>query len=151
MREPGNHDNGASDVWALTAYYEVWVAITGVTCAYLNDCHMYTSYNSHVHHVITRRPRDNHEIATPRVYLYQYTLATPHSIHCKNRFFRRRCDRGIWNLVHQKEAFLILLVFKNGQIQPFVDPGTWTLAWIRVYTSTFCRLVNDVIMPSWVI
>ena len=20
MREPGNHDNGASDVWALTAY-----------------------------------------------------------------------------------------------------------------------------------
>ena len=21
MREPGNHDNGANDVWALTAYY----------------------------------------------------------------------------------------------------------------------------------
>ena len=20
MREPGNHDNGASDIWALTAY-----------------------------------------------------------------------------------------------------------------------------------
>ena len=27
MREPGNHDNGASDVWALTAYSDERVKV----------------------------------------------------------------------------------------------------------------------------
>ena len=57
MCEPRNRDNGASDLWTLTAYYGVYADVKESMLRILEGCHLHPVTAAYIQQV-ARRPRN---------------------------------------------------------------------------------------------